>query len=131
EGPRAVENGLAADVGVARIALHVRPADLEVVERLVRFEQGAMRVPVGVRHVERRQLPARLADVRRRRYPADAPEQRVRHLGEAEVLVLLPVPVGGELRQAAEPLLALAQRLLGPAALENDAREIENAVDQL
>src|SRR5205823_3241357 len=36
---------------------------------------------------------------------------------QRKILVLLPVPVGGELRQAPEALLAFAQRRLGPLSL--------------
>src|SRR5207237_491888 len=66
--------------------------------------------------VERRAVPALAPQVGRGR-EAGSFRHPHRHELEAELLVLLPVPVRGELGQPAKALRALAQRLLGPAAL--------------
>src|SRR6267143_1250658 len=70
----------------------VEPVPLQVAERLVRFQQGAVRRPVGLGHVERGQFPAGLSDDRLRQ-GSEAPVEIVGNHGEAEVLVLLPIPV--------------------------------------
>src|SRR6185503_21033071 len=90
--------------------------DLEVVKRLPALKPGAVPGPVFPGQVEGRQLPARLAE-----------DLVVGHAGgvqgvagaerEAEILVLLPVPVGCQRGQALETLLALAQGERGALAL--------------
>ena len=90
---------------------------LEVVERQVRLEQGAVLLPAAVRRLVPLQLPAALADGGPVPGPP-RPDVRVARKGrEAQVLVLLPIPVRREHGQAAEPLLAAAQRFLGPLSL--------------
>src|SRR2546421_10588382 len=107
ERARAVENRLAADAGVFQPAVAGGPLQLQIAKRLVRLEHRAMRRPVRLRHVERRRVPARLPDAARRTALVAA-ARGVRHAGEAEILVLLPIPVRGQLREAAKAPLPLA-----------------------
>src|SRR5207249_10817689 len=98
----------AGDLQLARV---VEAVPLQVAERLMRFQQGAVRRPVGLGHVERGQFPAGLSDDRLRE-GSQASVEIVGNLGEAEVLVLLPIPVRWELRQVAGVLLTLSVILL-------------------
>src|SRR5262249_20848726 len=84
---------------------------------------------VGLRHVGRRELPARLAE--HGLQAAEAPVEIVGEHREPEVLVLLPVPVGRELGQAAEALLALPEDLLGLLALDEQPDLRADHVDRL
>src|SRR5688500_16091003 len=59
-----------------------------------------------------RKVPAALAAHGDHRYPARSEAGALHMVDVAVLLVLLPVPVGRQLRQAAEARLALAQRLL-------------------
>src|SRR4051812_8962660 len=80
------------------------------------LELRAVPLPVLVGQVQRRLVPP-LAPEIRLRIEAGALAHAARHEREAEAGVLLPIPIGGHLRQAAEALLALAQRALGVLAL--------------
>src|SRR5205809_280827 len=92
ETPLGIEDRLAAYAGDLQLARVVEAVPLQVAERLMRFQQGAVRRPVSLGHVERGQLPASLSDDRVR-YGSEAPVEIVGNHGEAEVLVLLPIPV--------------------------------------
>src|SRR5207248_6849203 len=92
ETPLRVEDRLAADAGDLELARVVEAVPLQVAEWLVRLQQRAVRRPVGLGHVEGGQFPPRLSDDRLRQR-SEAPVQIVGNHGEAEVLVLLPVPV--------------------------------------
>src|SRR5205823_11007561 len=91
---------------------------LEVAEGLVALEGRAVARPVLFAQVERRLVPALAPEVGGG-VEAGALAHAARHEGEAEVLVLLPVPIGRELREAAEARLALAQRRLGALSLRD------------
>src|SRR5438046_355159 len=108
-----VEHGLAGDADPDFLAGFVEPAQLHVSERLVRLEKGNVFGPLVGRHVDVVLLPALLADDRLDRERVHPLRAGSRHRGEAELLILLPVHVGGKPGQAAEAFLALAQRLLG------------------
>ena len=104
-----VEHRVAADVDFAQPAGRIRSLVDEVAKRQMRFERRAMLAPLRLGHAADRQLPARLAVVGSRTQRGvfgGAAAAR----NEAEVLVLLPVPVGRQLGQAAKARLALAQR---------------------
>jgi len=92
ETPLGVEDRLAAYAGDLQLARVVEAVPLQVAEGLVRLQQRAVRRPVGLGHVERGQFPAGLSNDRVR-YGSEAPVEIVGNHGEAEVLVLLPVPV--------------------------------------
>src|SRR3954447_1194958 len=113
---RVVVDRLAGYRDPARAARGIGTLHLEVAERLVALEHGAVARPVFGGYVERRLVPALAAEVGRG-LEAGALAHAARHEGEAEALVLLPVPVGRKLRQAAEARLALAQRLLAALPL--------------
>src|SRR5205809_3056712 len=87
-----IEDRLAAYAGDLQLARAVEAVPLQVAERLVRLQQRAVRRPGGLGHVERGQFPAGLSDDRVR-YGSEAPVEIVGNHGEAEVLVLLPIPV--------------------------------------
>src|SRR5207302_9517994 len=84
------------------------------------LELGAVALPVGVSQVQRGLLPALAAQVGRDVEPAPV-AYVARHEGEPELGVLLPVPVGGKLRQAAEARRACAQHVLGRARARSAA----------
>src|SRR3989454_7773319 len=112
EAAAAVEHRLAAQrqpdaVPVARSALH-----LEIAERLVALELGAVPLPVSLGKVERRPVPALAAEVGAR-IPTGPFVDVARHEGEPELGVLLPVPVRGKPGQAAEARSAAGS--FGPA----------------
>src|SRR6267154_733242 len=125
-----VEDRLAAYVGDLQLARCVEAVPLQVAERLMRFQQGAVRRPVGLGHVERGQFPAGLSDDRLRQ-GSETPVEIVGNHGEAEVLVLLPIPVRRELRQVAKALFALAQHFLGLLALHELSDLRADDVDRL
>src|SRR5258705_360440 len=116
EGAVVVEDRLAGEPYPARLAAGHRALHLEVAERLVALEQRAVLGPVLLGEVERRTVPALAAEVRGS-FQAGALAHLARHGGEAELRVLLPVPVRGEIGQAAKARLALALRGLGLLAL--------------
>ncbi len=123
-----VEYGLTGDADPDFLAGFIEPTQFHVSERLVRFEKGNVFRPLVGRYVDVVLLPALLA--------YDGLEgERVQpfragsgHRGEAELIVLLPVHVGGKLGQAAKTLLALAQRLLGRDPLADIPRNGGNDV---
>src|SRR5258707_9818447 len=101
-----VEDRLAADRQPAAAAARRRALHLEIAERLVTPELRAMRGPVGLAQGPARLVPAPGAE----RNPGGEPRsggRLRRHEGEPELDVLLPVPVGGKLGEAAEALLAV------------------------
>src|SRR5688572_11699047 len=71
-----------------------------------------MALPIRLGQVERRLVPALAPEVGRR-IEAGALAHPARHEGEAKLRVLLPVPVGRELRQAAKARFAFLERALG------------------
>src|SRR5207302_7087493 len=78
------------------------------------LELAAVPLPIGVSQVERGVLPALAAQAGRGVEPALV-AYVARQEGEPELGVLLPVPVRGKLRQAAEARRASAQHVLGRA----------------
>src|SRR5262249_18504286 len=111
-----VEDRLAAHAGIFQLAVGTKPAKLQVVKRLMRLEQRTVRRPIGLGHVERGQVQARLADVALRP-AAFRGLGSMRHLDKSEILVLLPEPVRGQPGQAAEALFAFSHFLFGLLAL--------------
>ena len=90
---RGIEHRLAAGDGVAHAAVGSAADEQEIAERPVRFDLGAVRGPRrGVALLER-QFPSPAAYRIERKSGVEAG----RKLGEAEVLVLLPVPVDREI----------------------------------
>lgn len=109
-----VEHRLAAHAHPAQLAVAAGSQVLEVVERTVRRELRPMALPLRLAHPERGELPARAAHVVGRAQVRLVGEAGV--VGEAEVLVLLPVPVGGQAQQAAEAALQPLVRRVGVRA---------------
>ena len=103
-----VEHRLAADADPAELAVGAGAQILEIVERLVRQQRALVRLPLRIAHPVARHLPARLAHVAGGA-DAGALGKPAQIRGEAEVLVLLPVPIGGEAQQAAETIFALGR----------------------
>jgi hypothetical protein len=111
-----VEDRRAAHADVAQHPVRPDARALQLAERLARRQHRLVLRP-GTRqgrHVL--ELPARLAD---RRLPGVSGQiiGLCRKVGKAQVLVLLPVPVGGKRGQAAEARFARAQRVGGELAV--------------
>src|SRR6185436_6542245 len=102
-----IEERFSADRDVMHHA-QIRTLVCQIPEGLPRMEYGAMRVPFGFGHAFARQFPARLPkDVVDGRFrPAEAASAAG---GESVVLILFPVPIGGETGNTLEARLALAQ----------------------
>src|SRR5581483_2423918 len=111
EASRAIKDRLAGGADPERLAV-LDAAELEVVERLVRLEHRPVLAPFLLRKVDVSRVPAMLAE-EPLAAQAFAFAAAAREAGEAELVVLLPVHVGGKLGKAAEALLALAQRAVG------------------
>ena len=111
EAALGVVHRVAARAQVARLAILAGIAVLEVAESAVRREGLAVLLP-GAAERRERQLPARLA-LRPRRIAVHRGAAVHAGVGEAELGVLLPVPVGGQRGQAAEAFFAFAQCRLG------------------
>jgi len=108
EAARLIEDRPPAHADDAQIAVDVVALVHEILKRPLRRQCRLVRLPLLVRHVQAGDLPPRLPDVL---FRAQGELVHPRgNLREAHVGVLLPVPVRGELRQVAEPRLALAQR---------------------
>src|SRR2546423_6960054 len=74
-----------------------------------------MALPVALRDVQRRLVPALASEVRGC-IQSGALAHAARHESQTKIAVLLPVPVGGKLRQAAKARLAFLERMLGRVA---------------
>src|SRR5438270_2698505 len=127
EAALGIEHRLATDRKPARAAFGRGPLHLEVAERLMTLEARAVVGPIGRREIERRLVPATPAEIRRWREAGLVLQQR-RHEGQAEVGVLLPIPVRGELGELAKALLAFLQRLLGALVRADVAGDAEHDV---
>ncbi len=93
--------------------------DLEIAEGLVALDLGAVPVPVRLRQVERGLIPALAAEVGRQIH-ARLLRRAARHEGEAQLGVLLPIPVAGELAEAAEAEFARAPHVVRFAQIERN-----------
>ena len=114
--PLCIEQRCAADRNPVHFAMPVDELHLEVMEHLVRLQRGLVRLPLRMADVESGQLPPAAAQQLTRRQ-ADTGAGAGLDADQAELLVLLPVPVGRQLHQAAlagiglecvAPLLAAA-----------------------
>ena len=112
ERARAIENRLAADAGPDFVSGRVHPAQLQIPEWPARIENRPVRGPILRGHVHVVLFPALRAD-EQELLRIERGRARAGKRGEAVLLILLPVRVGGKLRQAAETLLAPAKRHLG------------------
>ena len=96
EQPLCIEHGFAVHQDVEGLPIVASPDQLEVAKAPALGQDLLMRVPIGRSHVHEREVPALLADKRRK--PRDAPViGGAFHTREAQILVLLPEPVGGHL----------------------------------
>jgi hypothetical protein len=111
EGTRGIEYRLAAHSEPDLAAAGVVAAELQIAERLARLQHGAMRHPVGLRHVQVTALPAHLAEKLVGVGALDMARAAGGERSKAQRLVLLPVDVCGERREAAKPHLALVERI--------------------
>src|SRR5207302_8567624 len=123
EAAAAVEHRLAAQGHPDAMPVAGGALDLEVAERLAALELAAVALPVGVSQVKRGLLPALAAQVGRGVERALV-AYVARHEGEPELGVLLPVPVRGKLRQAAEARRACAQHVRGRARARRAAGSV-------
>ena len=105
-----VEHRLAADAQVAAHAVGPGEAVGEVAKRLARLDRRLVRGDRFGRRLERFVRHAPLADQHLRR-KAGGDLDALRDVGEAQLGVLLPDPVGRQLEQARQASLAQAQRL--------------------
>ena len=83
-----------------------------------------MRLPLFLGDAHRHDFAARLADMGTDRHARFL--DRLRDIGEAKLLVLLPEPVGGEFRESAEPFLALFQPCLRCLAFVRRAERLHS-----
>src|SRR5207302_5329216 len=93
------------------------PAELQIVEWLVRLKKLDVPRPVGGCHVVVVELPTLLADERSGSDPFPSAGEIVGEGGKPELLVLLPIDVGGKLGEAAKAPFAFPQLLLRPYAV--------------
>src|SRR5205814_2838028 len=103
------EDRYAAAADEAQLAVAVHALEHELGEGLVGSELGPVRVPlpaVGDGHFA--MVPARRADVALDTHARRLVRAAAQH-GEAELLVLLPVPVGGNLEQRGQALTRLCR----------------------
>ena len=105
------EDRLAAERQPDHPAVVREALDLEIPEGLVAFELGAVPVPVRLRKVERRLVPTPGSKIGCQIY-AGLLVLPARHESEAELGVLLPVPVARKLAEPAEAELARATRIV-------------------
>src|SRR5262245_28645820 len=89
----AVEDRRAADADIAGDSVWSKAATFEVAERLASGKYGLVLSPGTGQGRHARQFPAHLADRRFARVSGQVTDP-ARHVREAQVLVLLPVPVG-------------------------------------
>ena len=111
---------LAADAVQPRPALRIAAAHDQAAERPARLEVGAVPVELRLAHADVRQLPGRVAELPVERAPVGR-RRGVGDVGEAEVAVLLPVPVGHQaerVARAARQQLGVAQPLAEDAHRE-------------
>ena len=111
-----VEQRFAAHPHVAHAAVEHRAPHQEIVERLARIEQRAVRVPAAF-DLEAG-VPARLADQALLQLGVAAGDVAALEAREAVCAVELPVPVGGKVGERAEARFAVAHRALGCRASE-------------
>src|SRR5215510_6726406 len=116
EAALCVEDRRAAHADIANGSVQRDPGILEITERVTRREHRLVLGPGARQERHAFKLPARLAD-RESSQISGRVIGLARQVREAQVLVLFPVPVGGELGQRAEARFALAQRLLDALAL--------------
>src|SRR5439155_920808 len=103
-----VEHRLAAHGNIAPVSAGQPHGVLEVAERLAPRQGLAVDSPFRAAGVDGRDLPAALAE-QRLRIDREAREEAAINAREAQLLVLLPIPVARQLGEVAEALLALAQ----------------------
>ena len=103
---------LAADAVQAVAALRIAPAHDQVGERPVRLEVGAMAVELRLAHADVRQLPGGEAELLVERRSVGG-RRRIGDVGEAEIAVLLPVPVGHQAERVVAPAAPAARRRAG------------------
>ena len=91
-------------------AIRAPALQLQVAERLVCRQHGAVRSPVGLGHVQGADLPACAPHYDRQRDAVHA--QVPGQLHKAALGVVLPIPVGRQIAEGPEARLALAQLVL-------------------
>ena len=95
------------------------------------LELRAVLRPVAVAQIQRRLVPASAAEIDGSIKPGLLAEP-LRHEREAELGVLLPVPVGGKIGELAKALLAAAERIERARLQRGEAhRALERAVGEL
>src|SRR4051812_7594173 len=113
---------LAAYREMARDAIADRPRDLEVAERHAGLDHLLVHGPGGLVRADRGHFPRRLAE-RAVAYRGRRVAWPVHDARQAMLYVRLPEEVARELCEAAEARLAVAQRILGAAALQELAEQ--------
>ena len=111
------EDRLAAHLHIARRAVGKLARHEHVVEGLPCLEDDTMRFPAAF-DFEAATLPASRADEARAQLLIAAGDVTAFEPRETEIGILLPIPVGGERRQAAKARFAFAHGLLRRGALE-------------
>ena len=124
-----VKNGCAAHRKPVQLARTVFALELEIAELLMAFQQLAVLLPAGFAHPRACQLPARLAHVRGRLLQQTVFVASV-HMGQAELGILLPVPVGRQDGQGAKARFVVFQLLAHAVGLGHVA-EHQHDTDNL
>ena len=106
-----VKNRFSADTVIAQFAVSIVAANDEIAERLIRLKLLPVCMPIGVAHRDGRQLPARLADMFTR-FESGLRKHFAGKLDEAELTILLPIPVAGQQQQVSEARFTFGQLTL-------------------
>ncbi len=131
DAPIAVEHAFFGEARLAADAVHTglsvegSAAHDQAAERAVRFEVGPVQIELRFAHADVGQVPGRVAQALREHGRVDR-AARIRNEGEAEVPVLLPVPVGDE----AQRLARLLCQTLGHAQAPREHAHRQRARDQ-
>src|SRR5262249_51047544 len=104
-----VEQRLRAEREPKLAAAVSKALDLEVLERLVALDLGAVAVPIGLRKVERGLVPAPCAEVQGEVDPRVLAEA-ARHVSQTKLRVLDPEPVARKRAEPAQRIVASARR---------------------
>ncbi len=110
ELPVRIEDRLSTHADESRSAIDVGAAHDELPERPASLQVGTVRGPLLGRELELGDLPAGAADLAVG-HLALVVGQPIGDPGEAQLRVLLPVPVGSDVQQPLEALLSVSHRL--------------------
>src|SRR5260221_962731 len=108
EPPLLVEHRLAAQRQPNGVSVRAGALHFEIEERFAPFQLSAVPLPIGLGEIGRRPVPALAAEVGRR-VDTGTLDKAAGHKSETKLLVLFPVPIRGQRREAAKARFAFAQ----------------------